>query len=265
MPDRYREETLELRTGSVHLLCGGKGDPVVVLHHSTGNPGWIPFYDELAKRFSVTVPDLPGYGQSPSPLWAREPADLAVLVSRVIDRLDLEEVALVGLGLGGFVAAELAVRNPSRLASLVLVGAAGLRPEQGEIADQMLIGHRAYLRQSFRDDAAHDAAFGEEPAGELQELWDHSRVMTARICWKPYMWSPTLPPLLQDLEVPTLLVWGERDRIVPRVCGEQYQRLLPNAALEVVPEGGHLIEFEEPERVARLIEAHRRKVPAAAR
>ena len=87
--------------------------------------------------------------------------------------------------------------------------------------------------------------------------------MTARISWKPYMFDRSLPPLLGDMRVPTLLVWGSQDRIVPPVCGEQYARLLPDARLHVVEGGGHLLDLEEPEALAELVTGHARAKPLA--
>ena len=255
----YASDSLELRTGAVHYLHAGDGEPLVVLHHSTGNPGWIPLYAELARDFRVYVPDLPGYGQSPRPDWARDPRDLAVLAGRIIDRLGLENVTLVGLGFGGFIAAELATFDSSRLGSLVLVGAAGLQPEQGEIRDQMMIDYEEYVQEGFRDQASYESVFGEDAPDDLKTLWDYSREMTARVCWKPYMFNRHLAPLLPDVETPSLVIWGSEDRIVPPSCGEQYARLLPNAALEIVEGAGHLVEYEEPNRVVELITSHVRK------
>jgi pimeloyl-ACP methyl ester carboxylesterase len=255
----HSSHTLELRTGKLHYLRGGAGEPVVVLHHSTGSLGWIPFCAELAREFDVIVPDLPGYGRSERPEWAREPRDLAILVGRAIEALGLEDATVVGLGMGGFVAAELACLNPHCLGRLVLVGAAGLRPERGEILDQMLVDYPDYVRAGFRDDTAYTAVFGAEPAADVLTLWDFSREMTSRICWKPYMFNRRLEPLLRDVTIPTLLIWGSRDRVVPPVCGEQYARALPDATLEIVEGAGHLIELEDPAGLARRIGAHVRK------
>lgn len=254
-----RDEVIELRTGKIHYLQGGDGDPLLVFHHSTGNPGWIPFYEELARRFSVTVLDLPGYGQSERPEWARHPRDIAMLASRAADALGLQGVHLLGLGFGGFIAAEAVAMNPDRFATLSLVGAAGLRPERGEILDQMMVSHREYFRLGFRDGETHDATVGAEVDPELRQLWDSSREMTARVCWKPYMFDRRLPHLLQDVHVPALLVWGSEDRIVPPVCGEQYARVLPDATLRIVKGAGHLVEFEDPIGLAELIGEHARK------
>ncbi len=228
----------------------------MVLHHSTGNLGWLPFHEALTTQFAVWVPDLPGYGQSERPVWARDPRDLAILMNRVLDRLALDGVTLVGLGFGGFIAAEMATINPGRLRALVLVGAAGIRPDEGEIMDQMLFKDEHYLKSSFRDDAAYAEFFGEDESPELEQLWELSREMTARVTWRPYMYNRRLPPLLREVETPSLIIWGEHDRIVPSNCGELYAQALPNARLEVVKGAGHVVELEEPETIARLIRAH---------
>ncbi len=252
----HAEKTLELAGNKVRVLQGGNGDPVVVLHHSTGNVGWIPFFEHLAERFSVTIPDMPGYGQSERPEWAREPRDLAILLNELLDRLELDQVTLVGLGFGGFVAAEMATMNQKRLKRLVLVGSAGLQPETGEIVDQMMVDFHEYVRAGFRSDEAYERVFGTELDKSVKELWDFSREMTARLTWKPYMFNRRLQHTLREVRVPTLLVWGSEDRIVPPECADQFARILPNSRLEMIEGAGHLVEYEEPERIASLVANH---------
>lgn len=249
---------LELAGKKVRVLHGGKGAPLLVLHHSTGNPGWLPFYERLAESFTVYVPDMPGYGQSERPDWARDPRDIAILIARLLDRLELERVTLVGLGFGGYVAAELATMEPSRLYALVLVGAAGLQPDEGEILDEMMVDFREYVQASFRDEAAFTAALGENAGETFKELWDFSREMTARLTWKPYMFNRRLVPLLSEVNVPALLIWGADDKVVPPICATQYARALPNARTETIPGAGHCVELEEPERVAQIITSLRK-------
>ena len=248
--------TIEVAGGGIRLFEDGSGDPLLLLHHSTGNVGWLPLYAQLAGSFAVMVPDLPGYGQSMRPTWAREPRDLAILVHQLLDTLDLNQVVLVGLGLGGFIAAEMATMNQQRLSRLVLIGAAGIKPDEGEIVDQMMVPHHDYLKAAFRDDESFEQHFGDEVTPEIDELWDFSREMTARIAWRPYMFNLRLPHLLAQVRTPTLLVWGEHDRVVPLDCGRQYERALPNARLEVVADAGHALDMEQPEALARLIASH---------
>ena len=254
MSDAYQERDIELATGKVHVLEGGAGSAVVFLHHSWGSPGWLPVHTALASTHRVVVPDLPGWGGSERPAWAREPRDIAILAGRILGALELEAVTLVGTGFGGFVAAELATMRP--LDALVLIGAAGLKPEQGEILDQMLVSHRAYIQAGFHDRDAFVAWVGEEPAEDVRQLWDFSREMTARVCWKPYMFNRRLAPLLRGVATPTLAIWGGEDRVVPPECARLYADSLPNCRVETVDGAGHLVEIEEAERVAGLIRAH---------
>ena len=79
--------------------------------------------------------------------------------------------------------------------------------------------------------------------------------MTFRIAWKPYMYNPTLPHLLGGVATPTLIVWGRGDRIVPLECGERFAKALPSARLEIVEGGGHFLDMEKPDELARLVVA----------
>ena len=258
--ETHTTEQIAVAGRRVQYLTGGTGDPVLVLHHSIGNPGWLPFYEQLAQRCTVYVPDLPGYGQSERPEWAREPRDLAILMLQLLDKAGLDRVALVGLGFGGWIAAEMATMSQRRLSALVLVGAAGIQPEEGEILDQMLIDYHEYVLAGFHDEAKYREEFGQEqseqPAPEVRELWDFSREMTARLTWKPYMHNRRLPYLLQEVQTPTLLVWGDDDRVVPISSARVYQRSLANARLELVERCGHLVDMEQPERLAELVAGH---------
>ena len=253
----HTEQTIQVAGLNLRVLQEGKGDPVVVLHHSTGNPGWLPIHEALAKSFAVTVPDMPGYGQSERPAWAREARDLAILLLQGLDKLGLASgLSLVGLGFGGFVAAEAATMDQGRLRSLTLVGAAGIQPDEGEILDQMLVDFQDYVKAGFRSDDSFHSVFGDEADPSIKQLWDYSREMTARLTWKPYMFNRRLPDLLREVNVPTLLIWGSRDVIVPVSAAQRYKRSLAKARLEVIDGAGHLVELEEPERVASLISAH---------
>jgi len=160
---------------------------------------------------------------------------------------------VVGLGFGGWIAAEMATMAPRAFKRLVLVGAMGLKPERGEIADQALVSYIDYVRRGFADQRAFDRLFGAEPATAQLEQWDLNREMTFRIAWKPYMYNPTLPHLLGGVATPALIVWGRDDRIVPLECAERYQKALPHARLEIVENAGHFVDMEQPDVLAQLV------------
>jgi pimeloyl-ACP methyl ester carboxylesterase len=231
----------------------GAGAPVLVLHHDIGTLERLPFYDALAREFTVLVPSHPGYDKSERPAWLRNVRDLAAVYQWLLARSGLADVSIVGLGFGGWIAAEMASLAPRDFCRLVLVGAMGIKPERGEMADQALVSYIDYVKLGFADVAAYERAFGAEPPTATLEQWDLNREMTFRIAWKPYMYNPTLPHLLGGIATPTLVVWGRDDRIVPLECGERFAKALPNARLAVIEHAGHFVEMERPDELARLV------------
>ena len=248
------DQVVEVAGTRLHLSRGGSGEPLLVLHHDIGSPGWLPLYEQLARHFEVVVPSHPGYDRSERPEWMRSVRDVAVVYQWLLSDLGLTDVTLVGLGFGGWIAAEMATMAPRSFKRLVLVGAMGIKPDDGEILDQALLNYIDYARAGFHDQQAFDAVFGSEPSTDQLETWDRNREMSFRIAWKPYMYSQTLPHLLGGVRAPALVVWGAEDRIVPLGCGERYARSIPGARLEIVEGAGHCVALERPADLARLIE-----------
>ena len=249
----WSETAVEVAGLSLHLRRAGAGAPILVLHHDIGTLDRLAFYDDLASRFEVLVPDHPGHGRSERPDWMRSVRDLAAVYQWLLSDLGLEQASLVGLGFGGWVAAEMASLAPRDVRRLVLVGAMGIKPPEGDIMDQALVSYLDYARAGFHDQAAFARLYGEEPSTDQLEQWDISREMSFRIAWKPYMYSQTLPHLLGGVRAPALVVWGDDDRVVPLSSGRRYAEALPNARLEIVPSCGHLVELEQPAALAALI------------
>ena len=247
--------TEEVRVAGVTLRLrkGGAGDPMLVLGHDIGSLERLPFYDALARRFTVYLPSHPGYDGSERPGWMRSVRDVAVTYQLFLAKIGVSNVSLLGLGFGGWIAAEMATMSPQAFRRLVLVGAMGVKPAHGEILDQALVSYIDYVRAGFEDQGAFDRLFGADPPTSLLEQWDLNREMTFRIAWKPYMYNPTLPHLLGDVRAPALIVWGRDDKIVPLECGEAYARALPQSRLAVVEKSGHFVDMEQPEALAKLI------------
>jgi pimeloyl-ACP methyl ester carboxylesterase len=247
--------TEDVRVGALTLRLrkGGAGDPMLVLSHDIGSLERLPFYDALARRFTVYVPSHPGYDGSERPAWMRSVRDIAVVYQLLLASIGVSNVSLVGLGFGGWIAAEMATMSPQTLRRLVLVGAMGVKPVHGEIFDQAIVSYIDYVRAGFADQSVFDRLFGADPPTERLEQWDLNREMTFRIAWKPYMYSPTLPHLLGGVRTPALIVWGRGDKVVPLECGEAYARALPRSRLAVVEASGHFVDMEQPEALAKLI------------
>ena len=249
----WTSETVSIAGAGLHVMRAGTGAPVLVLHHDVGSPERLPFYDALAREFTTLVPSHPGYDKSERPGWLRNVRDVAAVYQWLLAASDLADVSLVGLGFGGWIAAEVASLAPRAFRRLILVGAMGIKPERGEIADQALVSYIDYVKLGFADLSAYERVFGAEPPTETLEQWDLNREMTFRIAWKPYMYNPALPHLLGGVATPSLVVWGRDDRVVPLECGERFVKALPNARLHVIEHAGHFVEMERPDELARLV------------
>jgi pimeloyl-ACP methyl ester carboxylesterase len=249
----WTDSTIEAAGTKVHVSRAGRGRPLLVLHHETGTLDRLPFYDALAAQYDVLVPHHPGYSRSPRPDWMRSVRDIAVVYRSLLSELKVSKPALVGLGFGGWIAAEMATMGPADLSHLVLVGAMGIKPPQGDILDLAITGYMDYTRAGFHDQAAFDRVYGEEPPIDQLEMWDICREMSFRIAWKPYMYSQTLPHLLGSVRVPALVVWGDDDKVVPQSAAGVYAKALPNAKLETVKACGHCVDMEQPEALAKLV------------
>jgi pimeloyl-ACP methyl ester carboxylesterase len=237
----------------VEVLKGGSGDPLVILHRDVGNPGWLPFHEELASSRTVYIPSHSGFGKSERPEWARNVRDIAALQVSTLQELGLGPVDLCGFGFGGWIAAEIAIMNPSLVRKLVLVGAAGIQPKEGEIMDQFIMSTRDYVKAMFHDETKFNQVYGSEPDIDQLEIWEIDREMTTRVAWKPYMFNHAIQHLMSGVKAPTLLVWGKQDKVVPPICGEQYRDATPNARLEVIGNCGHFAEVDQASAMAKLI------------
>ena len=251
-----REEMIAVGRTKVHVVIGGAGEPLVVLHGAGGDRGWRRWMDAMAERYTVYAPTHPGFGRSDAADWMESIDDLARFYLWFLDVMGLSRVRLLGHSLGGWTAAELATMQPDVIERLVLVAPVGLKPEEGEILDifyhtpEELLGLTVHDPPSVPEWAE---LFGGKPGPEEIEIALRNREMAARLTWKPYMFNPRLPHFLPRVATPTLIVWGREDRIVPVVCGEQYRRLLPNATLRVLDKCGHMPPIEQPDVFAKLV------------
>ena len=252
----YQEEFVQVAGAKIHLLKGGQGKPLVTFHSVEGNLGWRRYHDQLAQHFTVYAPTLPGFGQSERPDWVESFFDLSRFSLWLLQELGLDKTAVAGNFMGGWLAAEMAVMSPASVDKLILIGAAGIQPQQAEIADIFLHGVEGSRQLSYFDPKQmpeYQELFGEKPSKEAREIRTQNQETTVRYCWKPYMYDRSLPNLLPRLRIPTLIIWGRDDQIVPLECGERYRQAIPGARLEILAECGNCPPLEKPEAVSQLI------------
>jgi pimeloyl-ACP methyl ester carboxylesterase len=246
----YTEQSIDVAGIRLQVLRGGNGEPLLVLHGAGGNPGWLAYHRELAKHFTVYAPSHPGYGQSSRPDWISTINDMAHFYRQFIEELNLAPVRLMGSSMGGWLAAEITAMCPAYVRSLILVDAAGIKPEVGEIAEVLMVSQDVARKLRFYDPTQvpdFDTVVNRQLTPEEEAVQWRNREMTSRLCWKPYFHNPKLPAYLHGVKVPTLIVWGRQDAIVPLNCGELYQQALVNSTLHIIDRCGHSPALEKPQ------------------
>jgi pimeloyl-ACP methyl ester carboxylesterase len=244
------ERSLDVRGTRVQLQVEGDGQPLLFLH-GAGGPAWLPGLARLAQRFRVYAPAHPGFGQSDAHEDWDSIDDFVYHYLDLLEALELDRVHLLGASLGGWLAAELAVGHFHRLRSLVLLDAAGLWLDEAPMADIFILPPERMTELSWHDPGKAPAAAPSTP--EAMVIQARARATVARIAWNPFFHNPKLPGRLARIKAPTLVLWGASDRVIPCAHGERYQELIPGAELAVIPECGHAVLREQPERGAQAI------------
>jgi pimeloyl-ACP methyl ester carboxylesterase len=235
-------EVVTVAGARVRLFRGGpsdgSGQPLVFLHGAGGHTGWMAFLEELSERYAVFAPEHPGFGQSDDPPWLDEVGDLAYFYLDLLEAFALDQVHLMGTSLGGWVAAEIAVRNTARLASLTLIGAVGITADGEPIPDVFRMPDAENLRRFYADPERAERRLADLASADLSVV-AKSRATVMRLAYRPRFHNPDLPKWLHRIDVPTILLWGAKDGLVPSKFGDAYHALIPGSRLVVLPEAGH--------------------------
>ncbi len=251
------EETIEVCGRPTVLAHGGDGPPFVYLHSTLGESfRWLPFYQAWSKQFTVYVPTHPGFGKSGGFEQIDTIEDMAFHYVELFDALGLEEVILGGVSLGGWIAAEFAVRWPERVRKLWICDAPGLWTDDAALGDlfRVMFDRDALRRLLFHDADGPMARLIIQDEPDEDKLLAAYQNMTAlaRLVWdRPY--DPKLAGRLHRVRCPTLLLWGEHDQLVPPAFGEAYHKHLPHAQMKLIAACGHLPMFEKEQEFVETV------------
>ena len=255
---------IAVRGCGIALRRAGAGRPLILLHGAADAGQWLPCMDDLAARHDVIAPEHPGFGASDTPAWLDTIPDLANFYLDLLDQLDLDDIDLVGADLGGWIAAELAVRNPRRLASLTLVAAAGIHVPDVAQTDPFLRSDEQRIRDLFHDPARADETVKRLLRPELEDQNLRNQTTTARLTWQPRGYDPHLAKWLHRIVLPTLVVWGANDKLLPPAYASAWQTLVPGAQLVMFPDCGHLPHVEQPQAFVAALDSFFDRKGAAA-
>jgi pimeloyl-ACP methyl ester carboxylesterase len=238
---------------TIEAVDRGQGRPILFLHPGIGIDPAAPVLAELARGGRVIAPSHPGFGTSQLPKGMTTVDDLSYFYLDLLEQLDLRDMLVVGVGLGGWIAAEIAVKDCSRFSHLVMANAIGVKigdRETRDIVDIWSLLFDEYNALAYFDPNAGKHDYKNLPASESLAA-ARNREAYARFCWSPYMHNPRLRGRLHRIRVPTLFLWGTADRILRDGYGRAYCALIPGAKFEPVERAGHFPHIEQPEEFAR--------------
>jgi pimeloyl-ACP methyl ester carboxylesterase len=267
-------DQVEIDANGVRLSCYlvGKGDPLLLLHGLGGTKvTWFPILGPLAEKYRLIVPDLPGHGESDKPRTDYSPKFYAHTMRRLMDEVGIDRAALLGNSLGGRVALELALRSPNRVSSLVLLDPSmpGLRwryvlgltrvvpTEFGafpfllrerwmEVAIRRLFAHPDRLSsEAYTAGASEFIRIYRSPRARMAFFSTLAQIMSER--------PEAFFGALRRIKQPALVIFGEHDRLVPSRLGVRLTQYLPNARFAVLPDVGHVPQFEAPAETLELV------------
>ena len=245
----FSQEDLRVRGTRITLKRGGSGPTMLYLHGANGAPSVRPFMELLAQSYDLLVPEHPGFGGSDEPDWLDTIHDLAYFYLDFIDQLELRNVHLVGSSLGGWLALEMAVRHLTPFRKLTVVGPLGIYVPGIKRGDMFLWSPEEKTRNLFYDQAIAERMLA-QPAAEAEVK---NQYTVARLAWEPRMFDPHLAKWLHRIRVPTQIIWGDHDRILPPAYAAEYQKLIPGSRVDIVKHCGHLPHTEKPEEFVRLV------------
>ena len=250
----HKTEMLKLNGSAVQVLRGGGGPPLLYLHSAAGETTWLPFHQMLAEHFDVIAPAHPGFALSEGLDRVDSIEDWVIHYLDLLDLLKLESVDVVGLSLGGWLAAELATRNRERVRRLVLVDAAGLYIPgfddfeffRDPMTDPDYIPE--IRKRVFYDPDSEIARLFVPDQIPFDQLLNHykARQATARVAWNPYFYNPKLRGRLYRVNCPTLVLWGDSDGLLPLEFARAYHEAISGSKLQVLEKCGHAPPFEKP-------------------
>jgi pimeloyl-ACP methyl ester carboxylesterase len=235
------------------LRRAGSGVPVLFLHGLGGVPRWLPFFEQLAARFDVLVPDHPSFGRSATPAWLDDVSDLAYYYLDVIEALKLGRVHVVGHSVGGWIGLEMAIRASPRLASLTLIDSAGIRIKGLPAANTFFMDRGQLARATYADPALAERELAEALSAEQVDQMVANNIAIARLGWHPRFFNPALRKWLHRVTVPTHIVWGAEDKLIPPSYATEFQQLIAGASLTMVSDAGHAPHVGKADEVAASV------------
>jgi pimeloyl-ACP methyl ester carboxylesterase len=240
---------------SVELVDRGHGRPILFLHPGNGIDSQAPVLEVLARSGRLIAPSHPGFGGTQLPKGMTTVDDISYFYLDLIEQLDLRDTLVVGVGLGAWLALEIATKSDARLGRLVLANAIGIKVFDRETRDMVDIW--ALTPDEFNTLAYHDPSVGKRDYKNLPDAVSlaaaRNREAYARVAWSPYMHNPKLKHRLHRVRRPTLFLWGMSDRLLSEKYGRAFCASIAGARFQPIERAGHFPHIEQPDEFAGAV------------
>jgi pimeloyl-ACP methyl ester carboxylesterase len=247
--------TLVVNGTRIDMIERGSGRPLLFLHPENGIEPALAAIEELAKDARVIAPTHPGFGRSELPQGMRTIDDLSYFYLDMLDQLDLRDLTVVGVSLGAWIAAEIAVKSTARLSKLVMANAVGIKVgdrETRDIVDVFALTEKEFIDIAYCDPAVGTRDYKALPDADVLAA-ARAREATARFAWNPYFHNPRLKSRLHRIRMPTLFLWGTHDRMLSESYGRVYCAMIRGARFETIERAGHFPHQEQPKVFAEKV------------
>jgi pimeloyl-ACP methyl ester carboxylesterase len=241
--------------GPVEILLDddGAGRPFLLLHGGGGPDTMTGFGRRLAETHParVLVPTHPGFAGTARPAELDSMRLLAAVYVALLDNLDLTDVTIVGNSIGGWITVEMALLGSPRVGGIVLIDAVGIEAADHPVADFFTVGYDEFLTRAFHN----PDPFRMDPTNLPRTA--QAAMAASRSALATYtggqMNDPTLAARLGSLDIPTLVLWGDSDRVADPEYGRIYANTIPTARFQILTDVGHLPQLENPDEVVDLV------------
>lgn len=244
-----------------YYISAGRGQPILLIHghSSTGAISLKSVIASLAHHFRVIAPDVVGYGETDKPSAPYDRYFFSAWLKDFVRAIELRRASLVGFSQGGAISIQFTLEEPERVDRLVLVNSAGL----GKFFPPLGFLISTILRYSFPSRLAcrwHSSYITTNSGSIDEEMLDYGLKVSLMPGARRSFWqgrgravSPFPPEILSQISHPTLLLCGEKDRVVSPVLSERAQKIMPNAKFQIIQDSGHSPFFDQPELFSNIL------------
>nr|WP_314145092.1 alpha/beta fold hydrolase [uncultured Rhodococcus sp.] len=278
MSSSYELKSVELHKDVLRYVDMGDGPPVILVHGLLGShQSWGTQIERLSHKYRVIAPDLFGHGESDKPTGDYSLSSHSATIRDLMEHLNIDSAPMVGHSLGGGIVMQLTYLFPERVNRLALVSSGGLGPEVSLLlkaatlpGSELVLPLLAsdWFRRNTESALAQLGRWGlpVEPGPSMAETWRSFRSVADRSTRGAFLASTraVVGPRGQTVSakqhfekfesIPSLLVWGGKDRMIPAKHADNIRREVPNSRVEIFPDAGHFPQLDEPDFFFRLLD-----------